>query len=372
MKSLPPKGRAAVILVILAMLALVFAFWPRNDSLAEPPVYTEEVLSPVYQVDQIYRSMKGPASQQEIRLGNPEQEELLWVVGYRAVMVGPDGETPLPQEFMCHSNLDVDPRDHAIAFEAQKAISGRLFTLSQGQLSIRMPDGFGIPMLSTEPLTLTTQVLNLNHVDADVEVRHKVTVEYVRDSELSEPFQPLFPQAAYGLAVLADEPAHFGRGEEWMAEGHEEMGAGCLPGENASEHTYQDDEGQEFTGHWVVPPGREVNRTLVTEILDLPFDTTVHYIAVHLHPFAESLELKDLTTGETVFKSEVRPADEGIGIDHVEYFSSPGGVPLYRDHEYELVSVYDNTSGEPQDSMAVMYMYLLDHEFQPPRRLAAR
>ena len=30
------------------------------------------------------------------------------------------------------------------------------------------------------------------------------------------------------------------------------------------------------------------------------------------------------------------------------------------------MSVYDNTSGEPQDSMAVMYLYLLDHHFQRP------
>ena len=47
-----------------------------------------------------------------------------------------------------------------------------------------------------------------------------------------------------------------------------------------------------FSGHWVVPPGRQENRTLVTEWLNLRFDTTVHYIAVHLHPFAESLELR--------------------------------------------------------------------------------
>ena len=144
------------------------------------------------------------------------------------------------------------------------------------------------------------------------------------------------------------------------------MGEGCLPGENAAEHAYRDPFGRIFTGHWVVKPGREVNETLVTEVLNLPYDTTVHYIAVHLHPFAESLELRDLTTDRTVFKSHVRPADEGIGIDHVEYFSSKDGVLLHRDHEYQLVSVYNNTSGEDQDSMAVMYMYLYDKDFTMP------
>ena len=37
--------------------------------------------------------------------------------------------------------------------------------------------------------------------------------------------------------------------------------------------------------------GREVNHTPVTSLMALPFDTTIHYIAIHLHPFAESVEL---------------------------------------------------------------------------------
>jgi hypothetical protein len=28
--------------------------------------------------------------------------------------------------------------------------------------------------------------------------------------------------------------------------------------------------------------------------MNLPFDTTVHYVAAHLHPCVESLELRDL------------------------------------------------------------------------------
>jgi hypothetical protein len=104
----------------------------------------------------------------------------------------------------------------------------------------------------------------------------------------------------------------------------------------------------------------------VTEFLNLPFDTTAHYIAVHLHPFAESLELIDRTTGETVFRAKVDGADGRIGIDRVDYLESAEGIPFYKDHQYELVSVYDNTSGEAQDSMAVMYLYLLDKNFRRP------
>jgi hypothetical protein len=109
-----------------------------------------------------------------------------------------------------------------------------------------------------------------------------------------------------------------------------------------------------------------VNHTLVTEILALPFDTTIHTIAVHLHPFAESLTLHDLTTGKTVFRSETRPFFDRIGLARVESFSSIEGIPIFRDHEYELISVYDNTSGEVQDSMAVMNLYMLDRELERP------
>jgi hypothetical protein len=113
-----------------------------------------------------------------------------------------------------------------------------------------------------------------------------------------------------------------------------------------------------------VEPGREENRTLVTQLMRVPYDTHIHYVAVHLHPFAESLELRDLTTGETVFKSRARNFEQGIGLRHVDYLSSAEGLPVYRDHEYELVSVYDNTTGEEQDSMAVMYIYLRDLELE--------
>ena len=40
---------------------------------------------------------------------------------------------------------------------------------------------------------------------------------------------------------------------------------------------------------------------------------------------------------------------------------------MYADHEYELVSVYENTSAEAQDSMAIMFLYMLDQKFTRPK-----
>ncbi len=366
----PSRRRRLAVVLTAAVCLAGLGRWAGADRAnggdgAEPAsaARSKTLLSEVYTVDRKYRSMMGPFSTVELKLVDAEEPELLWITGYEAVMVGADGNTPMAQEFMCHSNLDIDVASHTAALGPRPSFSPRLFTLSQGQFSVRFPDGFGIPLLSSEPLDLTTQVLNLNVEGQTLEVRHKVTVEFVRQRDVSSPMKALFPVGAYGLTLLEGDNAYFGV----ASPDEEDHGPGCLMGENASEHAYEDGMGRKFTGHWVVPPGREVNRTLVTRLMQLPYDTTIHYIAVHLHPFAESLELRDLTSGEMIFKSRARNLEDRIGLAHVDSLSSGEGIEVYADHEYELVSTYDNTTGEPQDSMAVMYIYLRDKRFDPRR-----
>ena len=170
--------------------------------------------------------------------------------------------------------------------------------------------------------------------------------------------KPLFPIAGYGLTLIEGDDAYFGvpRPEEKV------HGPGCLVGGNASDNEYEDGLGRKFTGHWVVAPGREVNRTLVTRLMRVPYDTTIHYIAVHLHPFAESLELRDLTADKMVFKSVARNFEDRIGLAHVDYLESASGIDVFADHEYEMVSIYENTSGEDHDAMATFVLYLHDRE----------
>jgi hypothetical protein len=259
----------------------------------------------------------------------------------------------------------------------------RSLTFLSPALEIRFPDGFGIPVWSDELLWLTTQVLNLDPSAPPADVRHRVTVDFLFDGDLAEPLRPLSMVGATGLVLLEDEapdsvtlhsepPRSESPGAEAPYFGierprQEEHGSGCMVGANAGEHVYEDPQGRRFSGHWVVPPGRQVNRTLVTELMDLPYDTTVHYVAVHLHPFAESLELRDLSTGEVVFTARAENAVGRTGLTRVDHFSSADGVDLHRGHQYELISVYDNPTGQPQDSMAVMFLYVLDREFVPPR-----
>ena len=334
-------------------------------AVGEPRIHERTILSKSYHIDKKYRSMLGPSSLEKVKPLDTEKPELLWIVGYQAVVMNGEGDSQVSQEFMCHSNLDFDPHDYWKNFKSNASMSGRLFTLSQGQQNVNFPRGYGIPVTSDMELDLATQVLNLNLDEANLDVRHKVTIRFVRQSEIGWEMKPLFQAAVQGFKSLQEQPAHYGVSKEKMSSG--EHGAGCSVGMPAVQGDADEDQfGQKFTGHWVVKPGREDNLTNVTRFLQLQFDTTIHYIAVHLHPFAESLELIDRTTGKQVFKAIAQNHSDKIGLKHIDYFQSEEGIPIHKDHEYELRSVYNNTTDEDQDSMAVMYLYLHDKGFNPP------
>lgn len=341
-----------------------------------PPVFRKEFLTEVFTIDRVYKSMTGPMGTHRFELDQTAEGELVWITGFEAVMVAPDGETEMSREFMCHSNLSIRPGP-GFVYRLPTALQpsgGRLFTLAQGQLSIRLPPGFGVPALSNQTVQIAGQVLNHNVTDHPVEVRHRIGIDFIRDRDLTAPPTPLVPRAVFGMKLVEGPDGYFAlRQEEIDARLH---GEGCQVGQDAGTQysgLVEDEQGRTFSAHWIVKPGREENHTLVTRLLALPYDTRVHYVAVHLHPFAESVELRDLTRGETVYRSRARQTPGRVGLAEVESFSSEEGIPLYKDHEYEVVSVYDNTSGVDQDSMATMFLYLAsrDLDLERLRRAAA-
>jgi len=352
---------APSLLPLLAVLASLAGLGCGSEP-AAPAEHTYVALSPPFHIDRIYKSMEGPLSNATFSLGEGPPR-IVWITGYRTEVVAEDGSNQASPEFMCHNNMVFDAGAHGAAFGTERSGQrARLFTTSQGQFGIDLPEGFGIPVLTNEVLGINTQVLNHNLESPDVNVRHRISIDFVPDAEARGKLQPLFPVMAYVMASLDDGDVAYG--VEHPSEMQE--GASCMPGDVAPQASTMDKSvitdrlGRRFTGHWIVPPGREVRRTLVTDLLDIPFDTTVHFIAVHLHPFAESLELRDLTTGESIFTSHARAPDVGVGLTEVESFSSVEGVPVYADHDYEMISIYDNTSGVDQDAMATFFLYLRD------------
>ena len=345
---------------------------------ASPCIAAErQILSKVYTIDRKYRSMEGPSSLQKIIVGGSATPELLWITGIRTEMVAEDGTTPQLPELMCHVNVDLDSNAHQALFNLPRPTAARLMTLSQGMLSARLPVGYGFPIASNEPLLLFTQVLNHNieHPN-NLKVRHRVTFEYVRDADLTRPMKPLFNLGASGMVQLNDAIALTSM---MGSSTPEHAGGSCLIGQRAPQAAatsadYTDPSGRKMTGHWIVPPGRQVNASDITWFLNLPFNTRLHYAAVHLHPFAESLSVRDVTTGTVIVQSRATNPPKGIGLVHVDTFTSLEGIPLYPDHKYELESVYNNPTSSNADSMASVFLGLDDPEFvkPTPRELARR
>lgn len=351
---------------LLGLVSLALLATPL--SAATPTPVVKEILSNTYTIEKKYRSMEGPGSTQTVYLedGAPE---LLWVTGVRTEMVGEDGKTPQLPEFMCHVNVDIDPSKHQQLLGLDRMGSTRLITLSQGMLTMKTPKGFGYPLASNEPIELFTQVLNHNIENPNnVKVRHKVTFEYYRDRDLQGmTIKPLLNFGASGMVLLTEDknaiptPVDLGGAH----------GATCLmaqrapnaPGKAAD---YVDPQGRHLTGHWVVPPGRQTNHSDVTWFMNLPYDTKLHYAAIHLHPFAESLEMRDVTANKSLFTVRTKNPKGKVGLDHVDTFVSTEGVPLYKSHKYELISVYNNTTNETHDSMASVFLGVHDPSFKKP------
>lgn len=360
--------------VLLPLLTAVIA---TAAVASEYPVRQYQFLSDLYTIEKKYKSMEGPASMKKVTLldGPPE---LLWITGVKTEMVEEDGKTAQLPELMCHVNVDLEAERHRALFNLERAVATRLVTLSQGITDTRVPAGFGFPILSNEPLLVYTQVLNHN-IDnpQNLAVRHRVTFEFIRERDLRKPIKPLMNLGASGMVLIDDSPLKFDLGISDISTGQPaaspEHGASCLMLQRAPNATgmgsdYVDPQGRKLTGHWVVPPGRQVNHSDVTWFMGLPFDTKLHYAAVHLHPFAESLTLRDVTADKVIFSARAKNPENRIGLDHVDTFLSTEGVKLYKDHKYELISVYNNTTREVHDSMASIFFGFSDTEFVKPKQ----
>ena len=116
-------GLSGLVALLSGVVVMACSAGPGPDTAVtavQPQEQSKILLSETYTVDRKYRSMKGPQSQQQILFsGDGEDPELLWITGYEAVMVGADGASPMAQEFMCHSNLDVNSGAHRQALGAR-------------------------------------------------------------------------------------------------------------------------------------------------------------------------------------------------------------------------------------------------------------
>ncbi|MGB5809929.1 MAG: hypothetical protein WBG86_05315 [Polyangiales bacterium] len=107
--------------------------------------------------------------------------------------------------------------------------------------------------------------------------------------------------------------------------------------------------------HWMVPPGLQKTRKRMKDFL--PVDGTVHFAWAHLHNYGVYMRLTDLTTGEVIFQADVKNEPNRDQISRITNYSGDEGFRIYKDHEYEIEALYNNTTDDDVDAMAMMVLY---------------
>lgn len=286
-------------------------------------------------IDAVYRSMEGPW--QRVVL---DPTAIGWITSFRTEVFDAVTDEPLGEEFFCHSQL-------------QLATSARLMVAAMGIDEIRFPLGFGIPVREIvddmqppwNELSLFGMVLNNHAVDRNQQVKIRFTLQYVDvDDPHAAAVQKLY-KASVPVVPNEEAAGAFERAETIVLEG-EDLEPAPLPRTTKGK-----------PGHWDVPPGKQVIRQRYRKLIGIA--TQVHYGLVHMHNHGRSMKLTDVTEGKVLWETTLayEPGDERVQITEIPAYSSAEGFTLYPEHEYEIESVYDNTTSVPVDAMAVMYLY---------------
>ena len=343
-----------------------FTFENRGDNFTK--VHTHETKSANLTIDTILRSMQGPLNIKEVTF-KEDAEKLVWLVGYESAISDAVTGTRLPDAFMCHNNLNIRIKSKFPWMVRTQGTSTRLFTLTEGQTAPQLPKGFGIPIPADQPMNMISQVLNHNNPEVDLQVTHDVQIHYVKQSDLTAPLVPLYQQGVFILRQESGPTGDHGLPTSCADHYHKNKGKRTKQGGHTCEMQYDDENfnpyadrfGRSFTSHWAIPLGRQILTTNVTRLMNLQFDTRVHYIGVHMHPFAHSLELRDITTDSSLFTAHIQNSKEVIGIEHIDHYSSEEGFAVFKDHQYEIVSTYECTDSiNVHTAMAVMFLYFRD------------
>lgn len=330
-------------------------------------IYEAIFESSTLNIDTIYRSMQGPYQIKQLS-PSKKSDELIWIIGYKAEIFDAYSDTILPDKYMCHNNLN-----YSNSTDWQLKTTGsnsRIFTLSEGQTTFMFPASFGIPMKANQALNMVSQVLNHVEKQIDIATKHRTTLYYIKDNERTNEMKPMYQQSVFVTKQTSGPAGDFGLPKLCVSH-HLDSGtiSGKKPNHNCEidfssqkYNPYEDAHGRKYTGHWKLTNSLDTLSTDVSAMLDLKKKTTAHAIGVHLHPFAEALELWDATNNILLYKADVEQHKNMLGFENISYYKSLEGILLSPENNYKLLSVYHCTDTvEQHTAMAVMYMYLLDN-----------
>lgn len=337
---------------ILALAALPSFIFASEDERIKASTWSKPLV-----IDKIIQSMDGPQDSQRLSIAKSPGEKLLWLTGMQTQAFDEQRANQRSLKHLCHSSVAHYPRPFSKGQRLSKVLNQReMFgAMFPGVSRIEFPAGFGIPFFASDRINTGAMAFNQEAIDKPTTMTVKNTIEYVADENLKEPYRALFLRKI----------------NQYLPNSKTAHGDDCSMDHDVKAVKPAKDIKFTEVDHWQVPPGRHVfTRKLRANGLELPFDTKVHYIYIHLHPYGKSIELRDLTANKVVFKSHAHTEPNSSVIERSDVYSSTSGIQLYVNHEYQLTSVYNNTTKQNVDAMAIMYLYLAERDFS--RDLLAR
>ena len=356
--------------------ATSFIEWYKNNKTKRstsdiPKQNLRTIESPYLLVDRIFRSMEGPMAAKEYFIDSDLSNiissafspELLWITGYKVELFD-DKNNRLSDDFMCHNNLNIG-KNNVLPWRINTlGTDKRLFTLTEGQVEIHLPENYGIPILSDQRLRVDFQVLNHNLQKINLKVKQVVTIYYKRDRECSQEMHALYQQSVFVTKQISGPSGAFNESPTLKNDSiknnfKDEVKLCCSnPGMLSTEgYPFKDNFKREFTGHWTIDDSLETVTTDVTPMLNLKTDTKVHFFSVHVHPFCQSLELVDATTATSIYKANTINFTDKIGLKYISKKGTIDGIQLVKDHKYTLTSIYNKTEKEKHTAMATLFLY---------------
>lgn len=288
----------------------------------------------------------------------PHQPRLVWLTGltFEGATDG-EGRALSPSalgQLRADLDLSTEPSRAAQAQATGRPAQPTLFSLGEGVSRASLPPGFGIPLMSNEAIKLTTTLVNLDPYQPATRAEASGALDFVYQHGLSRPMVPVWVRPVRALVSREGRPLSFGV-ERPSAIEH---GEGCAVLPPATDQVISDELGRSFAAEWLLPEGLCQTRTLVTQQLQLPDDTTLHYATAELLPHARRIELRDRTGQRALVTLEVSQRHPFGTLAQVPVFSSAQGVPMLANHQYELLATYEGPAGAP--ASATMWLYLRD------------
>jgi len=329
---------------------------PRLDSLV--------VKSDILNIDTIYRSMTGPYSSFTLVDLSEIKEKVIWLTGYQCKVFNAKNDQQILDDYLCHNNLNYGEPDSYPWDIKTLGSEKRIFTLTAGQTRIALPTGTGIPIYTPNNLAFFSQALNHNTFPINMDTYQEITIFFYSNKHAPNEMKALYPQTPFVTTQIGGPEGGFNSPTSDLyspvlicgIDSNSSCHISYPP--NAKYNPYADDYGRTYTGHWKLSKNDEVWTTNITNMLNLTENAIAMAAGSHMHPYAEKLELWDLSKNQKLHELGASNYQNKIGLSTIEY-TSKLNISLKKNHQYALRSYYncsDSTTGHT--GMANMCLYI--------------